>query len=207
MGEPMKRALAALALLTALPAHADTLPKSMLGEWCGTDVDTFVRGNCGEQYDRLIVLERNGFGNGDDYGCEFKRVIRLSQGSYFIRASCDGGTQAEELVIQTLGDELEMIPVTRTQDVYYICDPRSAPLAFVNVENNGKHVMVQVRDREARYFRVTRSNADMLTFSHGVFRYPTSTDPRFSMNYAGARYACEPRHASQQPRKVSQTHE
>lgn len=112
--------VAALSIASAsTAARADELPDEMLGHWCATRIDTYVRDTCGPEVG-MIYLGLDGFGNGDEYGCEFKSVMRLWDGSYFVRAACsDGGrTRNEEMVIQVADGELEIVTVSRTRDVF-----------------------------------------------------------------------------------------
>src|SRR5436190_1877581 len=55
-----------------------------------------------------------GKGLTEEYGCDFKSVKRLSNGSYFIRAECggEGGLTPEDMVFGLEGDKLKIITVT-----------------------------------------------------------------------------------------------
>jgi hypothetical protein len=204
----MTKFLIALATTVALVgpityASADALPSKMLGDWCATRNDTYVRGTCSleDLEDGMIILGRDGFGNGDEYGCEFKSVLRLWDGSYFVRAKCSNGGEPrnEEMVLAVVDDELEIVTTSRTQDVYYVCHPRNGQAVFVNVENNGKRVIFQVKGQEDHNFLVTRSTLTTLVFSRGAFNYPTRSSPSFSMTYGGVHHECVQRHAFRQP--------
>jgi len=177
----------------------DVLPYKFIGDWCRTVDDdsryqTYARsdGTC-----RFVArLERF-----EGLGChEFKSVMRLPNGSYIVRARCAGEDRMDdkELILQLVDDKLEVVNIRDI--VYYVCDPRLHPLAFVNIEDGGKRVMVQVRDRDGHYFPVTRASAWTLNFAGGAFRYPSAGNgPRYSMTYGGVNYGCEPRPSSQQP--------
>src|SRR5262249_40657131 len=103
--------IAALFLATGA-AHGDTLPSKMLGKWCQVTTQkhrqTYKRGACG------INLRRDGYETGEDYSCDFKKIKRLPNGSYFIRAECggEGYIGNEDMVFQIVDDKLEIIITT-----------------------------------------------------------------------------------------------
>jgi hypothetical protein len=108
--------IAALSVLSASAAHADSLPNKMLGRWCQDDVATqtgrrvYTRGAC----DDLRVSQNNIVEYIED-GCDFKRTKRLSNGSYFVHAACGaagGGIANEDMVFQLVDKQLVIITTT-----------------------------------------------------------------------------------------------
>jgi hypothetical protein len=89
---------------------------------------------------------------------------------------------------------LDIVPTTRTRMIYYVCG-RNGGTAYVNVENKGKRVMVQIRDRDVHRFPVMKSTPTSLVFLRGAFNYPTRSNPSFSLDYGGGHYECSPRPA------------
>src|SRR5262245_27407362 len=114
--------IAALFLATGA-AHADTLPSKMLGNWCQVTTQehrqTYARGACNG-----INLRRDGYETGEDYGCDFKRIKRLPNGSYFIRAECggEGYIANEDMVFQIVDHKLEII-ITTIRFCVSVIDP------------------------------------------------------------------------------------
>jgi hypothetical protein len=111
--------IAALLLATgaAGEARADTLPKEMLGEWCkraGRDL-IYERGTC-DRATRLRVKRNrlDGRAGPEDYGCDFKKITRLPNGSYFVHAECggEGGVGNEDYIFQIEDKQLKIIIIT-----------------------------------------------------------------------------------------------
>jgi hypothetical protein len=104
--------IAALFLATGT-AHADTLPKEMLGHWCQNSTDTkdfrrvYDRKNCHDSDGRLLV-KPNDFEEWES-GCDFKNITRLPNNSYFIRAECSGN---EDMILQIIDNQLMIVDTT-----------------------------------------------------------------------------------------------
>jgi hypothetical protein len=211
----MTKLLITLATTVALvgPAAAgDQLPDKMLGDWCFNADHVVYTRPCGSDGVRITVKRdefsgNTGYGsdaeieNGEGFGCKFKAVLRVEEDYYFIRTRCEseGTSYNDEMVFRmNTNGWLDIVPTTRTRLVYYVCGFRNGGTAYVNVENKGKRVMVQVRDRDAHDFPVTKSTSTSLVFSRGAFNYPTRSNPSFSLDYVGGRYECDPRSAHAQ---------
>jgi len=100
-------------------AHADALPKEMLGEWCR------IRNLSGREiYERYnsectnikLTFKRNSYRGvyGEGFGCDFKKIVRLPNGSYFVRAECggEGGMGNEDMIFQI--EEKRLVIITTT---------------------------------------------------------------------------------------------
>jgi hypothetical protein len=104
-----------LSVLSASAAHADTLPNKMLGKWCQDEVATqndrwvYTRGDC----DHLRV-NRNNMVQFIEDGCDFKKIKRLPNGSYFVHAKCGGEAifDNEDMVFQIVDKQLVIITTT-----------------------------------------------------------------------------------------------
>jgi len=111
--------IAALFLATGT-ARADPLPKEMLGDWCRLPVraerdQIYGRGTCNRDIHLRVKRNRLEGGAGpEDYGCDFKEIMRLPNGSYFIRAKCggEGGIANEDYIFQIEDKQLKMINIT-----------------------------------------------------------------------------------------------
>jgi hypothetical protein len=118
----MKKLLLAAAALIAVStaAHADALPKEMLGDWCELSEraargQIFERGSCADA--AYLLVKPNGFNGAtgtEGYGCDFKKITRLTNSSYFVHAECggEGGLANEDYVLQVEDKQLKMISVT-----------------------------------------------------------------------------------------------
>jgi hypothetical protein len=87
--KPLILAGCALLALSA-PAHANSLPKTMLGNWCAVSEseDLYIRKACPNSDGKLTVRQ-------NEYvfwesGCEIKRVQRQARGAYLVPGSCSG---------------------------------------------------------------------------------------------------------------------
>jgi hypothetical protein len=121
----MKRLLltGVAALLPATgTAHADTLPKKMLGPWCMNlkdvgrpeayaDTVHYTRKDCNDLGDTGISVGRNSFGM-QDYGCDFKKINRLAKNAYSIHAICtgEGTTGTVDMVFHI--DDIKQLVIT-----------------------------------------------------------------------------------------------
>jgi len=110
--------LAALLLATGT-AHADALPKEMLGEWCRIpnhpDRDIYEHHNSKCESVKLNLKQNKYEGiYGERFGCDFEKITRLSNGSYFIRAECggEGGMGKEDMIFQIEEGRLVIITTT-----------------------------------------------------------------------------------------------
>jgi hypothetical protein len=116
--------LAAVALLAvSAPAYADaSLPREMLGKWCELPIragrgEIFIRKPCGSDSNNL-KMKRNGYegqiSDGEGYGCEFKKIKRLPNGSYFVHAECggEGGITNEDMVLSIEDKNLVIKTIT-----------------------------------------------------------------------------------------------
>src|SRR6516165_11948981 len=88
-GHNMKTPILAGCALLALStwAHADSLPKTMLGNWCAVSEseDLYIRKACPNSDGKLTVRQ-------NEYvfwesGCEIKRVQRQARGVYLVQGS------------------------------------------------------------------------------------------------------------------------
>jgi hypothetical protein len=106
--------LAGVAALYVGSAHADQLPKQMLGNWCPiTAEDTapavYIRGTSCPNYE--FQLKRNelseNFG-GEEEGCDLKSIKRLFRDSYLVRATCEAQLikSRADIIIQIVDNQL-----------------------------------------------------------------------------------------------------
>ena len=116
MRKSLLTGVAALSVCSASAAHADTLPNEMLGRWCQDDVATqtgrrvYTRGACDD-----LRVSRNNIVEYVEDGCDFKRIKRLPNGSYFVQATCGaagGGITNEDMMFQIVDKQLVIITTT-----------------------------------------------------------------------------------------------
>ena len=108
----------ALPALSAL-AHADSLPKTMLGNWCAVSEseDLYIRKACPDSDGKLTVRQ-------NEYvfwesGCEIKRVQRQARGAYLVQGSCSGeGTHwIAKSEFELIGNRLSIRVISSTKPV------------------------------------------------------------------------------------------
>jgi hypothetical protein len=94
----------------------------MLGDWCHVTSNlvrqVYEHHKCFESNHRTIslIVKRNSFdgrfnhGGGEDWGCHFKKIRRLPNGSYFAHAICgaEGADVKEDLEFKIVEEQLEM---------------------------------------------------------------------------------------------------
>jgi len=96
---------------------------------------------------------------------------------------------------------------TEYETVYYVCEPKQrigvSPLAhtaYVNIENYGEHIMVQLRGYDKREFPITGTMGSTLIFPAGAFNYPSLvTGHSLMMKFGSLTYECTPKAPEFQP--------
>jgi hypothetical protein len=108
----------ALLALSAL-AHADSLPKTMLGNWCAVSEseDLYIRKACPNSGGKLTVRQ-------NEYvfwesGCEIKRVQRQARAAYLVQGSCSGeGTHwTAKSEFELIGNRLSIRVISSTKPI------------------------------------------------------------------------------------------
>ena len=145
MRRPLLATVALVAFAASADAHADQLPKQMLGNWCGSENQTpngvvFKRGtSCSH-----LEVKRNGFNrdlgsDGDANVCRFKRIKQLFPGTYLIRANCNTENTYgnEDMVFQIIDNQLVVKRITpekpepREPEIFIWASPPTSQIGLV----------------------------------------------------------------------------
>jgi len=150
--------IASLFLATGT-AHANSLPSKMLGRWCkmgeSEGREVYERGSC--SFSSAIDLKQNSYDvqsneDGEGYGCDFKKIKRLPNGSYFIRAKCyvEGTFGTEDMIFQLVEKQLEIITTT----IRFCVAPIEPPLEVAQDPEYNRDAWLALREGPGIRFKI-----------------------------------------------------
>jgi len=141
-------------------AQADTLPSKMLGRWCQMGApegrQVYERGPCSPNSARIDLKQNSYEGqsseDGEGYGCDFKKIKRLPNGSYFIRAECggEGILETEDMVFELVENQLEIIPTT----IRFCVAPIEPPPEVVQDPEYNRDAWLALREGPGTRFKI-----------------------------------------------------